>query len=157
MHRSISARLRVSFAEIAARWEARDVHSARAMRSAARLLAGSCGLLAALIATDGRADPPAPFFITATNTRAPIRVQIAEGRTMPCDASSNRSLYDGWLAPGGALEGTIGGESACICVRNTTEAFPKNGWSGSRLACRPCRGRPCRPPPDPTIRVVLDG
>ncbi len=121
-----------------------------------RLLVAFVAFSALLVATDARADPPAPFVVTANNVKAAVRVQVSEGRTLPCDASANRMLFDGQLPPGEAIQGMIGPESACICVRSTIEGFSRNGWGSSRLACRPCVGRVCRPAPDPTIRVVLD-
>jgi len=83
--------------------------------------------------------------------KARIRVQLSEGRAMPCDSGENRPLLNGRLAPGETFRGEIAGD--CVCVRHTTPAFPDTDWTESGLVCRPriCRGRICRPAPDPTI------
>jgi hypothetical protein len=59
------------------------------------------------------------------------------------------------LKPGDTLRTTVAGE--CICVRNTTAAFRETGWTTPGLLCsrRICRGRTCKPAPDPTIRLTL--
>jgi hypothetical protein len=99
---------------------------------------------------------PAPVIISLS-ARGPVRVQVAEGVTTPCDSSNNRMLFDGAMAPGqNAWSTQIAGE--CVCVRWTSDAFPRSDWSTPGLACRPrvCRGRICRPAPDPAIRLHLD-
>ncbi len=89
-------------------------------------------------------------------TRAPVRVRISEGATVPCDASTNRVLFDGWLADQAVFRTTIASET--ICVEHTWDDYPRAGWAPAGLAHRPkiCLGRRCVPAPDPTIRVALD-
>ena len=111
-------------------------------------------LLAVFVGREGHADDATPVVVTMGG-RARVRVQIADGRTRPCESGDNTMLFDGWLAPGETFQGAS--RSECICLRSTTAAFKHTGWSEPGLACRPrvCRGRVCRPAPDPTIRVVL--
>lgn len=112
-------------------------------------------LASTTIAAPVSADPPAPVEVTVRGAGR-VRVQISEGITTPCDATTNRPLFDGWADGGETLRGTTSAD--CVCVRSTSARFPRAGWSLSGLACRPriCRHRVCRPAPDPTIRVVLD-
>jgi hypothetical protein len=113
---------------------------------------------ALVVTTVAAADtrPPAPVFVTMQSTGR-VRVQLAEGLTLPCDSGENRMLFDGTLGPNETAQSAIGGE--CVCVRHTTDAFPRSGWSAPQLVCRPriCRGKRCWPAPDPTIRLTLDG
>lgn len=108
----------------------------------------------ALVGSRGHAGDATPVEVTMTGASR-VRVQIADGRTRPCDSGDNVMLFDGWLAAGETFRGAS--QSECICLRSTTAAFKQTGWSEPGLACRPrvCRGRICRPAPDPTIRVAL--
>lgn len=100
------------------------------------------------------ANESAPVIVTMGGD-AELRVQISEGLTRPCDSDENRKLFDGRLRPGESFRTSIAGD--CICVRHTTPAFRNVAWTPSGLACRRrvCRGRICRPAPDPTIAVTL--
>jgi len=84
-----------------------------------------------------------------------IRIEVASGNALPCDSSGNRRLYEGWIGGGETFNASTSDE--CVCVRHTTKRFPASGWSTPGFVCRPkvCRGRICRPAPDPTIRVTL--
>jgi hypothetical protein len=108
----------------------------------------------ALTSTGGSATEPTPVVVTV-NGDARIRVEISEGITMPCDSSNDRRLFDGTLGPGESFRTAIAGE--CICIRNTRPPFRETDWTTPGLACkkRVCRGKVCRPAPDPTIRVSL--
>jgi hypothetical protein len=109
----------------------------------------------ALVTAPVAADPPAPLIVTSGMERV-VRVLVAEGpRAMPCDASPNHVLFDGKLAPGETWYGATNGD--CICVQHTSASFERSDWSSPGLACRPrvCRGKSCRPAPDPTIRLRL--
>lgn len=112
--------------------------------------------LGAIVVTTSRglATEPAPVVITMGG-HARLRVQVSEGLTMPCDSQNNRALFDGRLSPGETFRASIGGE--CVCVRHTTSPFRDVDWTSPGLACRKrvCRGRICRPAPDPAIRVSL--
>lgn len=112
----------------------------------------SVGLLAA--SRELSADEPTPVVVTMGGN-ATLRVEVAEGRTTPCDSSNNRALFNSRMKPGDSFRASIGGE--CVCVRHTTAAFPETEWTTSGLQCRRriCRGRICKPAPDPTIRVSL--
>lgn len=113
-----------------------------------------------------RAPAPAPAPAAASSTRVVVsmhstkrvRVQIAEGSTMPCDSRDNRLLFDSTLGNGEGFSGET--DRGCVCLRHTTDAFPRVGWSDSRMVCRPkakaCKGRVCKPATDPTIRVDID-
>lgn len=82
--------------------------------------------IAVLVSSDAKADTPCPVVVTMSG-RASVRIQLAEGNTIPCDSSHNRMLFDGWITPGSALNTQING--ACVCVCNTVDSFPRNGWS----------------------------
>jgi hypothetical protein len=107
-----------------------------------------------LSAARGLATEPTPVVVTMGGN-ARLRVQVSEGLAMPCDSSNNRSLFDGQLGPNETFRASIGGE--CICVRHTTSPFRVTDWTTSGLLCRKrvCRGRVCKPAPDPTIRLSL--
>jgi hypothetical protein len=122
-------------------------------------------LLAALIAfvtlampraVDADENPPAPIVMTVMSAKR-VRVQLSEGRHQPCDSGDNRMLFDGMMGASDKYQGTTREE--CVCVRHTTDAFPRAGFTSSgELVCRPrvCKGRRCFPAPDPTIRLSLD-
>lgn len=101
-----------------------------------------------------RANESAAVVITSTSS-VDVRVQLAEGVTAPCDSSNNRMLLDGRLAAGATFRTAIAGY--CVCIRFTSASFPNTEWSTSGLKCRPrvCRGRVCRPAPDPTIYLEV--
>lgn len=107
-----------------------------------------------LTSAGGLATEPVLVVITMTGN-ARLRVQVSEGLTTPCDSSNNRALFDGHLNPGETFRAIIGTE--CICVSNTTSPFREVDWTTPGLVCRKrvCKGRVCRPAPDPTIRVSL--
>jgi hypothetical protein len=105
---------------------------------------------------DADDNPPAPIVMTVMSSKR-VHVQLSEGRHQPCDSRDNRMLVDGWMGPTDVFRGTTREE--CVCVRHTTDAFPRSGFTSSgELVCRPrvCRGRRCFPAPDPTIRLNLD-
>lgn len=101
-----------------------------------------------------RASESAPVVLTSASS-VEVRVQLAEGLTAPCDSGNNRMLFDGRLAPGATFRASIGGD--CVCIRSTSASFPNSKWTTSGLKCRPrtCRGRVCRPAPDPTIYLSV--
>jgi hypothetical protein len=101
-----------------------------------------------------RATESAPVVVTVTGKRT-LRVQVAEGRTLPCDSHDNQAVFNRRIAPGETVHASITGD--CICMRHTTGSFGDAEWTPSGLVCRPriCRGRICRPAPDPTIRLAL--
>ena len=107
-----------------------------------------------LVSDDASAAEPTAVVITMTGT-ARVRLEVSAGRGMPCDSSANTPLFDGWMTGGQVFNAMTTEE--CVCVRNTTKAFPSSGWSAPGLACRKriCRGRICRPAPDQTIRATL--
>ena len=121
--------------------------------------ARALGIVGALVVTVGgtaAAAPPKPAPVIVTmQSHGRVRVQVSEGTTMPCDSTDDRMLFDATLGPDESFQSSIAGR--CICVRHTTDAFPQNGWTTSKLACSPnCPrgfGRRCT---DPTIRVLLD-
>jgi hypothetical protein len=120
-----------------------------------RVAAGA--LLAAVVATTSsalRANESGAVVVTSTSS-VELRVQVAEGLTAPCDSGNNRMLLDGRLPPGATFRATIAGD--CVCIRSTSASFPNSDWTPSGLKCRPriCRGRVCRPAPDPTIYVSV--
>jgi hypothetical protein len=116
--------------------------------------AGLVGLGLLATAGDLNANEPTPVVVTMGGS-AELRVQITAGLTVPCDSDTNRPVFDGRMKPGDTLSTTIAGE--CICVRHTTAAFRETGWTTPALLCRRriCRGRTCKPAPDPTIRLSL--
>jgi len=93
--------------------------------------------------------------VVASASRVDLRVQIAEGITAPCDSGNDRLLFDGRLPAGATFRTAIAGE--CVCIRSTSASFPNSDWSTPGLKCRPkiCRGRVCRPAPDPTIYLSV--
>lgn len=130
------------------------------MRSGALVRAVALAGLAAVIGPLVVAVAPAqaggsnPFVVRLHGDKR-VRVQIAEGTSLPCDASGNRPVTERWIAPGEEIRGSIGGD--CLCFRQTFANFPNANWSTPQLACVPrrCRRSACRPLPDPTIRVHL--
>ena len=124
-------------------------------RHGARLATGA--LLGAIVLTASsalRANESGAVVVTSTGT-ADVRVQLAEGTTAPCDSGNNRMLFDGRLPAGTTFRAAIAGD--CVCIRSTSASFPNSEWSTSGLKCRPriCRGRVCRPAPDPTIYLSV--
>jgi hypothetical protein len=114
-------------------------------------------LLAAVVTTASsglRANESGAVVLTSTSD-VEVRVQLAEGLTTPCDSGNNRMLLDGRLPPGATFRTAIAGD--CVCIRSTSASFPNSDWSTSGLKCRPrtCRGRVCRPAPDPTIYLSV--
>jgi hypothetical protein len=114
-------------------------------------------LLASVLTTTAsslRANETGTVVITSTSS-VDVRVQLAEGITSPCDSGNNRMLLDGRLAAGTTFRAAIAGD--CVCIRSTSASFPNSEWSTSGLKCRPraCRGRICRPAPDPTIYLSV--
>lgn len=111
-------------------------------------------LLVLVASDDARAAEPTPVVITMMGSGR-VRLHVSAGGTVPCDSSANTPLFDGWIDGGQVYSATTTEE--CVCVRNTTKAFPNSGWSTPGLACRKriCRGRICRPAPDQTIRANL--
>ncbi len=101
-----------------------------------------------------RANESAPVVVTSAS-RVDLRVQISEGLTSPCDSGNDRMLFDGRLAAGTTFRTAIAGD--CVCIRSTSPSFPNSDWSTPGLKCRPkiCRGRVCRPAPDPTIYLSV--
>lgn len=103
---------------------------------------------------DASAAEPVPV-VVIMNGEGRVRLEVAAGRSMPCDSSANTPLFGGWITGGQVFSATT--EEECVCVRHTTKKFPSSGWSKPGLVCRKriCRGRICRPAPDPTIKVTL--
>ena len=123
-----------------------------------RLLRIATGLLlATALATASSglcANESTPVVLTSASS-VEVLVQLAEGLTAPCDSGNNRMLLDGPLAPGATFRASIAGD--CVCIRSTSASFPRSDWTTSGLKCRPrtCRGRVCRPAPDPTIYLSV--
>ena len=115
---------------------------------------GLCAAALTTVSSGLRANESGAVVVTSTSSVA-LRVQVAEGVTGPCDSGNNRMLLDGPLAPGATFRASIA--SDCVCIRSTSAAFPKSDWTTSGLKCRPrtCRGRVCRPAPDPTIYLSV--
>lgn len=109
------------------------------------------------------APPPKPATTTASTpvivsvqSTKRIKVQVAEGNTMPCDSLGNRMLFNSTLGNGQAFQGAT--DAQCVCVRHTTDAFPAAGWSESKMMCRPrtcSKGKVCKPSSDQPIRVDI--
>jgi hypothetical protein len=123
------------------------------------LAVAAVALVATFSAELARADDGSPVILVAHGPNA-ILVEVASGVTMPCDASTNRPLYRGALAPGGVLH--LSSPSASICFRQTYDDFPEANWSTPRLLgplplCSATRRRAgaCTHVPDPTIRVEV--
>jgi hypothetical protein len=114
-------------------------------------------LAAALVTTasSGLRANESGAVVVRSESSVEVRVQVAEGVTTPCDSGSNRMLLDGRLPPGATFRAAIAGD--CVCIRSTSASFPNSEWSTSGLKCRPriCRGRICRPAPDPTIYLSV--
>lgn len=93
--------------------------------------------------------------IVSVQSQKRIKVQVAEGSTMPCDSLDNRMLFNSTLGNGQAFQGTTDGQ--CVCIRHTSDAFPNAGWSDSKMVCRPraCKGKVCKPAPDQAIKVDI--
>jgi hypothetical protein len=70
-----------------------------------------------------------PVYIVVTGQTA-IRLQLALGRTAPCDSSENRMMFDGMLAPG---RYTFETGSEVVCYQYTSASFPASGWSEPRV------------------------
>lgn len=118
-------------------------------------------VVAATVASPVDADVTtvAPVVVTVTGPES-VRVIVAEGNVAPCDASDNRPLYQGFVAPGQPL--VLQTTGACVCVQQTFAPMTHADWGPAGFACRPVvcrtgyRGAPiCTPAPDPTIRVTL--
>jgi hypothetical protein len=123
--------------------------------SFARIAAGALLALAFVTTPSAlRADESAAVVVTSTSD-VDVRVQLAEGVTAPCDSGNNRMLLDARLPAGATFRAAIAGD--CVCIRSTSASFPNSDWSTSGLKCRPriCRGRICRPAPDPTIYLSV--
>ena len=110
--------------------------------------------VAVSVSSDVSAEEPTQFFITM-HGEGRVRLEVAAGRTTPCDSSNNTRVFDGWINGGETF--TVTRPDDCVCVRSTTKKFPSSGWSTPGLACRKriCRGRVCRPSNDPTVHVNL--
>jgi len=96
---------------------------------------------------------PVEFYLQGPGT---VRLIVAHGAYMPCDASENRRLIDGKFGPGQVLRTTFDGQ--CVCYQQTYEPFVDSDWSVPRTACIPCRGKrgeACPPGADMTIRVAI--
>lgn len=106
------------------------------------------------VSSDASALEPTQFIITMHGDGR-VRLEVAAGNTTPCDSSTNTKLFDGPINGGQTIKFTRPEE--CACIRSTTKKFPNSGWSTPGLVCRKrdCRGRICRPSPDPTVRVDL--
>jgi hypothetical protein len=95
----------------------------------ARSVALSLGI-AAMSAT-GRAEAEAdrPVIVTVVG-RGAIRLRLAAGVTAPCDSSSNRMLFDGWVEPG-RYQWETG--SNTVCYQYTSGALREQDWSVSSI------------------------
>ena len=120
-------------------------------RIASGLLLGAVVLT---VSSGLRANESAAVVVTSTS-RVDLRVQISEGLTAPCDSGNDQMLFDGRLPAGATFRTAIAGD--CVCIRSTNASFPNSDWSTPGLKCRPriCRGRVCRPAPDPTIYLSV--
>lgn len=126
------------------------------MRRGLRLLL-VCAMVGVTVGASAAETSPAPVVVTM-QSRGRVRVQVSEGLTMPCDSADNRMIFDTTLGPDEQLKTSI--KSQCVCVRHTTDSFPRGEWTTSRLVCRPrpwnCAKRvPCNGG-DQTIRVRLN-
>ncbi len=124
-----------------------------------RLPLAAAAFFLSFVAGPVAADETSPVLLFAHGPKA-ILVEVASGVTMPCDASTNRLLYRGWLAPDTVLR--TSSPSATICFRQTYDDFPEANWSTPRLVrplpqCSAARRRsgPCTEVADPTIRVEV--
>ncbi len=131
------------------------------MRARAFLVATACLVVSSGAFAQKKPQPPAPPtstpVIVSVQSAKKLKVQIAEGNTMPCDSFQNRMLFNSTMGSG---ESTLGNtEALCLCVRHTTDAFPQGGWSDSKMVCRPktCKGKVCKPTPAAPLKVEIKG
>lgn len=88
-----------------------------------------------------------------------VRLRVAQGAAMPCDAAGNHLLVNGKFGPGQVVATST--DAQCVCVQQTHQPFVDVDWSPAVFACRPvtCSGggksRVCRLAPDPTIRIDI--
>ncbi len=108
----------------------------------------------------GRAEvhaaPPAPaaVFVYQEGPKA-IKVRLSVGKTSPCDSSSNRQIYLGWMQRQEMLE--VPFTEACACVEHTYDDFPEVGWSQPILRCRPnvCLNGYCWPDSSIPVHITI--
>jgi hypothetical protein len=107
-------------------------------------LALALGIAASTTAVPADAGADWPVSIVVVGHGA-IRLRLAAGRTMPCDSSSNRMLFDGWVGVG-RYEWATGTD--VVCFEHTSGALRESDWSGAHLAptvTRDWRWGPNRP------------
>jgi len=85
-------------------------------------------------ASADNAPKPAPVTVVAHGPKT-IKVRLSVGKSMPCDASSNRQLYTGPMKAGEQLVWPF--HEACACLEQTYDDFPETGWGAPILRCRP--------------------
>jgi hypothetical protein len=86
----------------------------------------------------------------------PVRVRIATGRDLPCDASRNKLLIDGRFPAGSVLRASALG-MGCVCFQQTYAPFANTDWSTAQWVCSACGHNSatgvwvCPPGREPTI------
>lgn len=98
--------------------------------------------------TAGPAAERTPVLVHATGSGR-VRLRLAEGTTTPCEASTNRRVFNGWIDAGATLELSVA--ASCICVEHTWGTFRKSDWAPGQIVCSRPRTRTHRA--DRTIRV----
>jgi hypothetical protein len=121
-----------------------------------RALAVACVAAALLSPADVDAQSSGwPVLITGMGPKT-IRIEVAAGKTLPCDSSRNIPLWSGKLEPGAAL--SFSSPYPDICFRQTFDNFPDVNWSTPHVysAVMYCtRPGACVVAPDPTIRLSV--
>jgi hypothetical protein len=103
-----------------------DVASTTTMHTlTARSLALSLGILVAGEAAPASAGAERPVFVDVVGQGA-IRLRLAAGRTTPCDSSSDRPMFDGWVEVGRQAWST---DADFVCYQYTSGALREQGWS----------------------------
>jgi hypothetical protein len=106
----------------------RPRRAARARRCAALL-----ALLACAATADAQAPVRMPVFLQQMGPKA-VQVEVAAGRTGPCDSSYNAPIFRGWVEAGQTLR--LATPFGCVCYRHTYHDFPQIHWSPSTVTCR---------------------
>ena len=82
---------------------------------------------------------------------ATVRLRVSEGPGAACDSNLNEMRFDGEILAGETLRVPFAGP--CVCVSNTTTAFPAIDWSQGQRYCSPAR----RSSRAPAFSVELSG
>ena len=110
------------------------------------------------IGHDARAESVAPLEVSVVGDSA-VRVRVASGYGMPCDASINTVLANTIVKPGTPL--VVKNEDICVCWEQTFAPYTEAGWSTPALACRPAKctgagkGRRCTTDMSAPFRLVV--